>query len=273
MSRKQATIKAFCFTKSVSHRGKLTEVDIPKFAEEKFLPSKQCNKRFKNTQGLSVHMKCAHGFVEKVCEKHSMELQLSERNNKKHTVVVNYQENSSEDSNKLNGTASQSVPRCTNDVLTASTASQLVEESIIIDDEGSSKPKRRRICHDVTFKAEVIEAKESGLSVKEVIRKYRSINVDKTKISKWTKNKTEIFKAAADTETKRLLKSGPAKKYADLYRELKNQFSKAPQAGHTVDFNWLWIKGQKIYRIQQNNPDAELKKHVIANFIKKNHLK
>ena len=89
--------------------------------------------------------------------------------------------------------------------------------------------KIRRICHDVTFKAEVIEAKGGGLSVKEVIRKYRSFNVDKTNISKWTKNKTEIFKAAADTETKRPLKARPAKKYADLYHELKNQFSKSRQ--------------------------------------------
>ena len=142
MSRKHATLKAFGFTGSVSHCGKLIEVDIPKSVEGKFLPCKQCNKRFKNTQGLSVHRKCVLGFLEKVWEKHSMETQLSERNNKKHTVVVNYQENSSEDSNKLNGTASQSVHRSTNnDVSTASTASQLVEESIIIDDEGPSKPK------------------------------------------------------------------------------------------------------------------------------------
>ena len=62
MSRKQATLKAFGFTRSVSQRGKATEVDIPKFAEEKFLPCKQCNKRFKNTPGLSVHMKCRKGM-------------------------------------------------------------------------------------------------------------------------------------------------------------------------------------------------------------------
>ena len=60
----QPTLAAFGFTKKVVHRGETVDVDLPRYANElecgKFMCPK-CPKRFKNTQGLSVHVKCVHG--------------------------------------------------------------------------------------------------------------------------------------------------------------------------------------------------------------------
>ena len=42
--------------------------------------------------------------------------------------------------------------------------------------------------------------------------------------------------------------------------------------GRHIDFNCLWSKGRKLYRKQTGDENADLKKHVIANFIKRNIL-
>ena len=57
---KQSTLAAFGFTKIITHRGKETNVTIPKtVSEEEFnLKCQHCMQRFKNQQGLSVHLKC-----------------------------------------------------------------------------------------------------------------------------------------------------------------------------------------------------------------------
>lgn len=52
---------------------------------------------------------------------------------------------------------------------------------------------------------EVIVARENGLSTKEINEKNKSFNVDKTKISKWVKNKDEIVKVASDLEKKKFV--------------------------------------------------------------------
>ena len=51
------------------------------------------------------------------------------------------------------------------------------------------------------------------------------------------------------------------------------KFLDARSRGRCVDFNWLWSKARVIYREQQKSDDAIVKKHVIVNFIKGNHLK
>lgn len=42
---------------------------------------------------------------------------------------------------------------------------------------------------------------------------------------------------------------------------------------HHVDLNWLWSKGCKIYREQEEDEKGDLKKHETANFIKRHNLK
>lgn len=58
----QKSLGAFGFTKKVFHRGQFTKVEIPdKPIEEMKLKCEYCFKRFKNAQGLGVHLKCVHG--------------------------------------------------------------------------------------------------------------------------------------------------------------------------------------------------------------------
>lgn len=56
----------FGFTKCVSHRGKKTGIEIPKFATPKLLKFRHCEESFKNTQGLAIYLKCKQGVVERI---------------------------------------------------------------------------------------------------------------------------------------------------------------------------------------------------------------
>ena len=58
--------------------------------------------------------------------------------------------------------------------------------------------------HDTLFKAEVIHARECGMSVAYLIERYRTFNVDKTKFSKWMKKKNDIVTVAVDIQFKEL---------------------------------------------------------------------
>lgn len=71
--------------------------------------------------------------------------------------------------------------------------------------------------------------RETGLSTKKVIEKYKSFNIDQTKISKWFKNKDGIVKATSDLEKKKLLKIRPGLKYLELHRELIKVLPRDPR--------------------------------------------
>ena len=59
---KQKTLAAFQFTKSVVHRNKTTEVDIPEEIEckETYFICPHCKEFFLSKQGLAVHIICKH---------------------------------------------------------------------------------------------------------------------------------------------------------------------------------------------------------------------
>ena len=87
------------------------------------------------------------------------------------------------------------------------------------------------------------------------------------------KQNDEIVKAAVKENKKMLTRlAKPSKKYNELFKALNVKFLDARSKGRCVDFNWLWSKARVIYR-EQKNEDAIVKKHVIVNFIKRNHLK
>lgn len=81
------------------------------------------------------------------------------------------------------------------------------------------------------------------------------------------------MQTAADIQKKALFKIRLAKKYAELFIELRYAFVSARDKGHRVDFNWLLSKARNIFRQQQGDDEAVLKKHVVANFIKRHSLK
>ena len=67
------------------------------------------------------------------------------------------------------------------------------------------KIKRRRIKHDALFRAEVIQQKEEGATTVELINIYKNFNLDKTKVSKWMKNKDSINQAASEQQKKKAI--------------------------------------------------------------------
>ena len=87
------------------------------------------------------------------------------------------------------------------------------------------------------------------------------------------KNKNSIIQAASEQQKKNLFKIRPGTKYQSLFQDILGKVKDASLKGRHVYFNWLLSKGCKIYRGQTGDENAVLKKHVIANFIKRNNLK
>ena len=173
MSKKQATLAAFGFTKAVSHRGKETVVNIPKTTseDEYKLKCKHCSQTFKNQQGLSVHVKCKHGHV---------------------TTAV------------MDNVLTDILPGPSNLATVPSTVDNSEVEVIEILD---ATPVERRRGSDVRksfnnkFKARAIELVERG---EKAIDVAEQLNVTRGQISKWLKMKDKIVKAAVD-ENKKML--------------------------------------------------------------------
>ena len=131
--------------------------------------------------------------------------------------------------------------------------------------------KKKRLSYPAKFKAQVIYDRESGMTPSELTSKYSNFRIDEPKICRWMKNKVDIKKAALG-EYKNLFKIRPAIKYIKLFEELKTVFLAARSKGHGIDFNWLWSKARQIYKSQESE-DAIVRKHVVANFIRRHHLK
>lgn len=78
---------------------------------------------------------------------------------------------------------------------------------------------------------------------------------------------------AAVEDDKSLFHIHPTKKSNQFYQALVEKVKKAISEGRRVDFNWLWGKAHVIYREQQNDLDAFVRKHLIVGLIKKKNLK
>ena len=87
------------------------------------------------------------------------------------------------------------------------------------------------------------------------------------------KNKNSIIQVVSEQQKKKLYKIRPGTKYQSQFRDLLEKFKDARLKGCPVDFNWLQNKGHKIYIEQTGDENAVLKKHINANFIKRNNLK
>lgn len=244
MSKKiQYTLAAFGFTKSVAHRGEVTAVDIPFVVPDELkLKCQHCAQEFRSQQGLSVHLMCKHPATPAGDE-----------------ISCNSKSTSQDDKN-LPSTSAATV-----------TEAHQHDQPIEVPDSDADKRRGRDVRKSITnkFKARAIAEIEQGEKPIDVAEKY---NVNRCQISKWLKMKHKIVYAAVK-ENKNMTKLRPAVRYNELYRALRQKFLSARGKGQRVDFNWLWSKARVIYRQQQNDADATVKKHVIANFIKRNDLK
>ena len=75
------------------------------------------------------------------------------------------------------------------------------------------------------------------------------------------------------SEHKKSLKIRPTRKYLDLYKVLLRKFKEARSKGFRIDFNWIWSKAWNLHREMTNDPDAIIRKHVMATFIKRHNIR
>ena len=243
-ANRQPTLGSFGFIKHVSHRGVWNEIILPDISEQPKLECPHCDDKFKNQQGLTVHLKCKHGNIS---ESTNVEI-----NNVPLTSSIAEIENvSNVDSEEL----------------------QLgVSEAQDISIEPPAKRSRgqdSRRQYNSVFKAKIVSNLEAGVSPKVLAQKH---TISKSMLSMWRLNKGKIMLAASN-DHKKLLKIRPSTKYAELYRDLRKVFLEARSKGHRVDFNWIWSKAIILYRQKTNDPNAIVRKHVIVNFIKRNDLR
>ena len=232
--KEKATLTAFGFTKSVLHRGQETVTEMPKTVSneaEYKLECLHCMQPFKTKQGLSAHIKCKHGNVTTG------------------ELLTNEAPCESQGSEETSGLAAPA---------------QSSAESEVIEILETTPSVERRRGRDVRksinnrFKANTISFVESG---EKAIDVAEHLNVSRGQISKWMKQKDEIVKAAVKEIKKMLTRlAKPRKKYNELFKALNVKFLDARSKGRCVDFNWLWSKARVIYREQQKNEDAIVKK-------------
>ena len=222
--KKQTTLAAFGFTKSVLHRGQETAIDIPKtVSEDEYqLECVHCPKTFKNQQGLSVHIKCKHGNIS--TEEQPIHEATSESQKSGETSRVPAQPESTE-----------------------SEVIEILETTQTVENRRGSDVRKS---YNNRFKASAISLVENGDKAIDVAEKLK---ISRGQISKWLKKKDSIFAAAVDENKKmRTRLSKPSKKYNELYEALNAKFLDTQCKGGRVDFNWLWSKARVIYREQQN---------------------
>ena len=222
---KQATLKKFGFTRRVEHRGEEVDVNIPDYVEDTGIPCPNCKLKFKNKQALGSP----------IAFKHELNHSTDAPDEIQPTSVIPLPETTTSDSPSTSTTVDSTCE------------AEAPPETIEITDD-QPKIKQRRIRHDVLFKAEVLQKKDGGMTTADLLVMYKSFNLDKTKVSKWSKHKENIIKAASDIHKKKFFKIRPSVKYQCLYKELYAQFTEARSKGYDVDFNWLWSKGRKIHR-------------------------
>ena len=209
MSKKQTTLAAFGFTKSVTHRGQKTTTDLPKTVSEEIhkLKCLHVMQGLKNQQGLSVHLKCKHASI-------TAEDQLPRSNE----ILCELQENET-----------TSVP-------SAESVDKEVECVEILETSPSvERPRGSDVRKSINnrFKAKAIALVERGEKAIDVADR---LSVTRGQISKWLKMKDKILNAAGD-ETKKMLTrvAYPSKKYNELYKALNLKFLDARSKGRCID--------------------------------------
>ena len=200
-------------------------------------------KGFKNTQGLGVH-------------------KLAGKEKLNDTVVVAEQTvlpASFSDSDDVENEAKN----CLNYIACR------VEERVENGDSKKATKRRganRRESHSAVFKAKVIHECQPGVSQYNVPEKF---SISQSLVSKWVKDKNSFTSGAAQANKKLLKKQRLSRKYNELYASLLIRFREARSKGHYANFNWLWSRARVIYREQQNDNSAMVKKHLIVAFLKR----
>ena len=243
--KKQRTLGAFGFTKSVSHQGEKVQLKLPDFSgpeAAKSISCAHCPQKFKNNQGYAVHLKCINHDKEELVK----------------TLPINTFKDKKED---IRATVLSVMEKLVSNV----------EEAIIEGDTKAEKTisnrrgRGRRGKYTVLFKAKVISDVQPEVLQEQLAEKYC---INQSLISKWLRDKNKILKEASEKNRKNLTKMRRGTKYRELYNVLLQEVKVARSKGYVVGFNWIWNRARKVYREQQKNPDANVRKHVITTFLR-----
>ena len=171
-NKKQATLAAFGFTKSIIHRGEEVPCKIPKVTKGVTkLKCDHCSMEFVNQQGLTVHVKCKHPLnINETISVHDNA--LLKKVDKPMTEVVNLQ-------------ASQGEGDNANELVIAVGNTKDYEKV----ETGNRHGRDIRKSLTNKFKSKTIAEVESGMKSIDVAEKY---HVNRSQISNWTKNKDKI---------------------------------------------------------------------------------
>ena len=97
---------------------------------------------------------------------------------------------------------------------------------------------------------------QPDVSQDQIAQKY---GISQSLVSKWLKDKDSIIAAATYKHRKLYAKQRKSTKYLELYRLLFDQLKAVHDKGRKVNFNWLWISGDKVI----------IRKHERTTFFKK----
>ena len=132
-----------------------------------------------------------------------------------------------------------------------------VQKEKSVKEKSHQRGANRHESHRAVFKAKVIHECQGNVSQYHVADKYC---INQSLVSKWVKEKDIIISNAMKANKKLLSKQRASRKYNQLYDTLLTRFKKARAKGHQVYFNWLWSRARVIYREQQGNEEAVVKK-------------
>ena len=254
--KKQKTLAAFGFTKTVSHRGVPSTVDLPTEVDvmkHYSVECENCKGRFKNTQGLGVHkLSC-------------LKVAVSASGIAPAPVPANQPEATSSTADDVTEANVDFTISAMNN-LPAQPGKADSEEPNKIDGRRSAKGAKKRQSYSSKFKAEIIHQCQPGTSQHRIAEENC---ISQALISKWLKNKDAIISDAIDQHKKLFKKQRPSTKYKQLYIVLYERMKAARNVGKQVNFNWLWTKARQIYREQTSDDGATVRKHVITSFLKK----
>ena len=233
---KQKTLAAFQFTKSVVHRNKNTEVEIPEEIEckETYFQCRHCKEFFLSKQGLAVHILCKHEQKE-----------VTKDNN-----------------NNIEETSCCSIESFVKESLLEKILEKVFNVEVVEDPDEEPATKvaargrhgaQKRRQYTASFKLGVIERVEnSDLTELDLEEKYK---VNRSLINKWKNTKNKII-AAALSDCKNMLKIRPAVKHNVLHNNLLKVFRVARRKGHRVNFSWLLSHARRLHKEATGNPQA-----------------
>ena len=184
----------------MEYRGEKLIVHIPDFVEETGISCPDCTFKCKTAQGLSSYRNFKHGNYIESASRPAASTSASDvpRPNAMNTASTSASDVPRPNAMNTASTSASDAPRPGEKIRTVDGGDRI--------DLTEHDAKRRRQKHDAEFKAEVLQKLAEGMTPNEAMSMYRSFNINKSQIIKWSKAKDEIYAAAADRQKKKLTK-------------------------------------------------------------------